>query len=103
MRPPSVGGEDDRRAKEQSATMKWNKRYTVLLTFKILSCLHRAIRHVLGDPEIRAQCRILVVAVEAGVSQGGWHGSQSESGWEVLDRRRRRTLRRRMENKEQGG
>ena len=40
VRPPSVGGEDDRRAKEQSATTKWNKRYTVLLTFKILGRLH---------------------------------------------------------------
>ena len=29
MRPPSVGGEDDRRAKEQSATMKWSKHYEV--------------------------------------------------------------------------
>ena len=29
MQPPSVGGEDDRRAKEQSATTKWSKHYEV--------------------------------------------------------------------------
>lgn len=90
MRPPSVGGEDDGSAKELLATIK-NEHCTMLRTFKVFSALRWANWRVLAAPEIRAKSRAVVLAVKASASQGGWHEWHWQSGWEVIDRRRRET------------